>query len=219
MASPCHQNLLKKSDPGPRQTIADPGKTHQTVKKWTAERESKENEAQERIEEQMRDEQAKEKQERSDIKAKEKEERKNKRIADKEVRNLETSSTSLPRRKHSVALIILLQANTPKNMNSNQITEYKTTSRIKKGNSENGMNNAFWHKTVLPNGKLDVHFAGHGTPTEAAARALTAHSSTSACCAKPARTRRKIAGPSREQVQHHPTQNRPNLSPLKKQKI
>ena len=158
MASPCHQNLLKKSDPGPRQTIADPGKTHQTVKKWTAERESKENEAQERIEEQMRDEQAKEKQERSDIKAKEKEERKNKRIADKEVRNLETSSTSLPRRKHSVALIILLQANTPKNMNSNQITEYKTTSRIKKGNSENGMNNAFWHKTVLPNGKLDVHF-------------------------------------------------------------
>ena len=98
MASPCHQNLLKKSDPGPRQTIADPGKTHQTVKKWTAERESKENEAQERIEEQMRDEHAKEKQERSDIKAKEKEERKNKRIAEKEVRNLETSSTPLPRR-------------------------------------------------------------------------------------------------------------------------
>jgi hypothetical protein len=46
----------------------------------------------------MRDEQEKEKRARSDIKDKEKEERKNKRIADKEVRNLETSSTPLPRR-------------------------------------------------------------------------------------------------------------------------
>jgi hypothetical protein len=46
----------------------------------------------------MRDEQEKEKKARSNIKEKEKEERKNKRIAEKEVRNLETSSTPLPRR-------------------------------------------------------------------------------------------------------------------------
>jgi hypothetical protein len=46
----------------------------------------------------MRDEQEKEKKARSNIKENEKEERKNKRIAEKEVRNLETSSTPLPRR-------------------------------------------------------------------------------------------------------------------------
>ena len=98
MPAPATQTSSKNLIRDRAKTSQIPGKYIRAWKKWTAEREAKENEAQERIEEQMRDEQAKEKQERSDIKAKEKEERKNKRIADKEVRNLETSSTPLPRR-------------------------------------------------------------------------------------------------------------------------